>query len=80
MEIIVRNIGSSKGIILRQTILEKYNIKDKVELILENDQIVLKVPVSARENWDEKFKKMSEKNDDTLLIDDVFEDEDIEGW
>jgi len=35
MEIQVVKIGNSKGFRLSKTILEKYNIKDKVELILQ---------------------------------------------
>ncbi|HUH73967.1 MAG TPA: hypothetical protein VLZ75_06115 [Chitinophagales bacterium] len=35
MEIPIIKIENSKGLRLSKTILEKYNIKDKVELILE---------------------------------------------
>ena len=35
MELSVINIGNSKGIRLSKTILEKYNIHDKIEVILE---------------------------------------------
>ena len=33
MELSIINIGNSKGIRLSKTILEKYNIQDKIELI-----------------------------------------------
>jgi antitoxin MazE len=46
MEASIIKIGNSKGLRLSKTILEKYNIKDKVELILEKGQIVLK-PIST---------------------------------
>ena len=35
MEISVIQIGNSKGFRISKTLLDKYNIKDKVELILE---------------------------------------------
>ena len=35
MELSIINIGNSKGIRLSKTILEKYNIQDKIELISE---------------------------------------------
>lgn len=35
METAIIKIGNSKGLRLSKTILEKYNSKDKVELILE---------------------------------------------
>ena len=80
MELSVINIGNSKGIRLSKTILEKYNINDKIELILEKDYIILKPKAEPRKNWDQAFKKMHENGDDQLLMDDVFEDENFEEW
>lgn len=80
MEISVINIGNSKGIRLSKIILEKYNIQDKIELILEKEFIVLKPKTEPRKNWEKAFKMMRENNDDQLLIDDVFEDENFEEW
>ncbi|MDO5616631.1 MAG: AbrB/MazE/SpoVT family DNA-binding domain-containing protein [Cruoricaptor ignavus] len=80
MELSVINIGNSKGIRLSKIILEKYQIKDKVELILEKGFIVLKPKVEPRKNWDKAFKKMHDNGDDKLLIDDIFEDENFDEW
>jgi antitoxin MazE len=80
MEASIIKIGNSKGLRLSKTILEKYNIKDKVELILEKGQIVLKPISSPRQNWESAFKKMNVNGDDHLLMNDVFEDEDLEEW
>lgn len=80
MEISVINIGNSKGIRLSKTILDKYNINDKIEVILENEYIVLKPKAEPRKGWEAAFKKMHENGDDQLLIDDVFEDETFEEW
>lgn len=80
MEASVIKIGNSKGLRLSKTILEKYHIKDKVELILEKDQIILRPIESPRKNWEEKFKEMADNNDDELLINDVFEDENFDEW
>ena len=68
METAIIKIGNSKGLRLSKTILEKYNIKDKVEMILEKGQIILKPIDSARKNWDNEFKKMRESNEDCLLF------------
>lgn len=65
---------------LSKTILEKYNIKDKVELILEKGHMILKPIASPRNNWEKQFQKMSENEDDNLLMNDVFEDENLEEW
>lgn len=78
MELSVINIGNSKGIRLSKTILEKYSISDKIELILEKGYIILKPLSEPRKGWDKAFKKMHENGDDQLLMDDVFEDENFE--
>jgi antitoxin MazE len=80
METSIIKIGNSKGLRLSKTILEKYNILDKVELILEEDQIILKPISTPRKDWEKAFKKMAENGDDELLMDDVFEDENLEEW
>ncbi len=75
MEISLIQIGNSKGIRLNKMVLEKYHIKDSVELVLENDYIVIKPIKKPRQNWDTAFAEMHHNNDDKLLIDSVFEDE-----
>ena len=80
METAIIKIGNSKGLRLSKTILEKYNIKDKVEMILEKRQIILKPIDNPRENWGKAFKEMQKENDDQLLLNDVFEDENFEEW
>lgn len=80
MEAKIVQIGNSKGLRLSKTILDQYNIKDKVELKLENDQIVIKPVEEPRKGWREAFQKMAENGDDEPLTDDVFEDENLEEW
>jgi antitoxin MazE len=80
METSIIKIGNSKGLRLSKTILEKYNIKEKVEIILEKGQIILRPIEKPRKNWDIEFKKMRLNNDDRLLMNDVFEDENLEEW
>lgn len=80
MEKAIIKIGNSKGLRLSKTVLEKYNIKDKVEMILEKGHIVIKPIHSPRKNWEKAFKEMRDNNDDQLLFYDVFEDENFEEW
>lgn len=80
METAIIKIGNSKGVRISKTILEKYNIKDKVELILEKGQIVLKPIEAPRKDWDAAFKKMNLQNDDELIVTAVFEDENFDEW
>jgi antitoxin MazE len=80
METSIIQIGNSKGLRLSKTILEKYHIKDKVEIILEEGQIILRPIDSPRKNWEEKFREMAQNEDDELLMNDVFDDENFEEW
>ena len=80
MELSIINIGNSKGIRLSKTILKKYNIQDKIELILDKDFIVLKPKAEPRKDWEKAFQEMQKNGDDQLLIDDVFDDENFEEW
>ena len=80
MDISIIPIGNSKGIRLNKTLIEKYNITDTVELILEKDCIILKPKTSSRKGWEKSFKKMHENGDDKISMPDVFEDETFEEW
>ena len=80
MDLSVIQIGNSKGIRLSKTLLEKYNIQDTVELIMEKGYFIIKPKVSPRKGWDKAFKKMHDNHDDKPLIPDVFEDESLEEW
>jgi antitoxin MazE len=80
MDLSVIQIGNSKGIRLSKTLLEKYNIKDKVEIILEKEYIVLKPKSTPRKGWEKAFKKMGSNQDDRPLVADVFEDDNFEEW
>ena len=71
------NIGKSKGLILPQAILDKYKITDSVEMVFGNEGLILKPNNTPRKGWEKAFKEMHKKGDDALLINDVFEDEDL---
>jgi hypothetical protein len=61
-------IGNSKGIRLSKIILDKLSIKDKVEMEVMEDAIVLRpVKTYPREGWKEAFCKMHERGEDELL-------------
>lgn len=80
MTVAVVSIGNSKGIRLSKTLLEKYDIQDKVELVLKEEYIILKSKPLARAGWDAAFKAMHRKGDDKLLLPDLFDDENLEEW
>ncbi len=75
MEIPIIQIGNSRGIRLAKTILERYQITDKVELIFKEGYLILKPAHQPRQGWESAFEEMHQNGDDELLIDDIFEDE-----
>jgi antitoxin MazE len=80
MEVSVVKIGNSKGIRLSKTIIERYNIHDSVEMILDKGHIIIKPTSKPRKGWDKAFIEMHKNGDDTLNIPDVFEEENPEEW
>jgi antitoxin MazE len=80
MEVPIIKIGNSRGFRLSKTLLERYNITDKVDLILDEDQIIIRPLAEPRKGWEKAFKAMHANEDDKLLITDVFEDENPEEW
>ena len=72
-------IGNSKGLRLSKEILERYSIQGNVDVILEEDQIVLKAINEPRSGWEDSFKAAGHDNEGPL-IPDVFHDEDFESW
>jgi len=69
-----------QGFRINKALLEKYNIRDKVELILEKGQIIIGPIAEPRKGWDKAFKEMHNHGDDRLLMGDVFDEENLEDW
>ena len=80
MEVSVVKIGNSRGIRFSKTIIERYNIRDTVDLILDKGQIIIKPLFKPRKGWDKAFIEMHSNGDDKLLIPDVFPEENLEEW
>jgi len=80
MEVSVIKIGNSKGIRFSKTIIERYNIRDTVEMILDKGHIIIKPHSRPRKGWDKAFIEMHANGDDKLIMPDVFEEENLEEW
>ena len=80
MEVTVIKIGNSRGIRLSKTLLERYNIRDTVDLILEKGQIIIKPLSRPRKGWDKAFMEMHANGDDNLIMPDFFAEENLEEW
>jgi antitoxin MazE len=80
MEVSVVKIGNSRGIRFSKTIIERYNIRDTVEMILDKGHIIIKPLARPRKGWDKAFIEMHANGDDKLIMPDVFEEENLEEW
>jgi len=80
MEVSVIKIGNSRGIRFSKTIIERYNIRDTVDLILDKGQIIIKPLSKPRKGWDKAFIEMHANGDDKLIVPDIFEEENLEEW
>lgn len=56
MRLAIVSIGNSKGIRIPKAVLDKYQMKDSVEVEMRDDAIVLKPVRKPREGWDEAFR------------------------
>ena len=80
MELPVIRIGNSKGILLKKTILERYGIGEKIEIIMKQGHIEIRPVKPPRQGWDEAFREMHESGDDELIGDDLMDDDLLEEW
>ena len=79
MEIQIRDIGNSKGVIIPAKFLKEAGIKKLADIELKDKQIILKASKEPRKNWLENIQKdPPSKNDDSL--NDVFDEELMEDW
>lgn len=67
MEVSYSKTEKSKGFRLHKTQQDK-------------NQIVIKPLDNSRKGWERAFKKIAANEEDRLLFDDVFEDENLEEW
>jgi len=59
-------IGNSKGIRIPKPLIEQSGLSDEIEMILRDQEIVLRSPQKVREGWEDAFQKMAELEDDKL--------------
>jgi len=79
MLVSVVQIGNSRGVRLPKAILDQLSISDKLDLEVENSQIILKpIPKQPRDGWAVAFQKMSGEGEDALLLPDEAPSKDFE--
>ncbi len=68
MKIELKQEKDLKFIPLKDELLKRYGISDKVELILEEDYFIVRPVRKVRDGWEEAFKRMAENGDDELIL------------
>ena len=60
-------IGNSKGIRIPKALLEEAQLKDEVDITVENGALVVRPVRRVREGWAEAARAMHEAGEDGLL-------------
>lgn len=60
-------IGNSQGVRIPKPLIEESGITKEIEMILRDNEIVLRPADMPRKDWEASFQKMAEKGDDALL-------------
>jgi antitoxin MazE len=80
LQITIRQIGNSKGVVIPKAILEQVGLNDAVEMSVEGERLVLSKPKNqVRINWADDAKSISKSGEDNLVLGD-FANEDDGDW
>jgi antitoxin MazE len=60
-------IGNSQGVRIPKPLIKESGLSEDIEMILRDNEIILRSPEETRKDWDQSFEKMAEKGDDQLL-------------
>lgn len=60
-------IGNSQGVRIPKPVIEEIGLSGEIEMILKDNQIILRSAEQTRKGWDSAFEKMAEEDDDQLI-------------
>jgi antitoxin MazE len=60
-------IGNAHCIRIPKLLLERSNLAEEVELEAEDDRIIIRSTRQPRHGWEQVFRVMAERGDDSLL-------------
>ena len=66
MKLAIVKIGNSRGVRIPKAVMEQCGFADEVEMEIKRGVLLLRAPHTAREGWEEAFKRMAEQGDDML--------------
>ena len=77
LQVAVRAIGNSKGVVIPKIILEQSGIQEIVEMSVEGEKIVLSKPKNrVRESWSKDAEDLAKADEDKLVLGDFVNEED----
>ena len=70
MEVTIRNIGNSKGVVLPKPLLAQAGLSDaeSADISIENNAIVLRKPKHLRDGWAQAAQSVAMQGEDALLM------------
>jgi antitoxin MazE len=60
-------IGNARGIRIPKMLLEQCQLRDEVEIEVQDNHLIIRPVVKPRSEWAEAFRRMHEQGDDVLL-------------
>ena len=77
LQVAIRAIGNSKGVVIPKIILEQSGIQELVEMSVDGEKIILSKPKNTvRENWSQDAQSLAKSGEDKLVLGDFSNDED----
>jgi len=67
----VIKIGNSRGVRIPHTLLEQVGLTDEVEMMVQDDQLVIRPARASRQGWEAHFIRMHQQGDDQLILDET---------
>ena len=64
-------IGNSQGLRIPRLVLQQLDLKDEVELEIQDEQLIIRPLRARRRGWEEQFQAMATTGDDQLLDEEV---------
>jgi antitoxin MazE len=77
IEVSIRRIGNSQGIVIPKAILEQIGLTKSAEMAIEGDTLILRKPQkSVRAGWADEAQKIAFSNEDRLVLGEFINDDD----
>ncbi len=77
LQVTIRSIGNSKGVVIPKIILEQSGIQQIVDMSVDGEKIILSKPKNAvREHWAQDAQSLAKLGEDKLVLGDFANEED----